>query len=442
MEVVDGGAVLNSPIKYGSTLDQTTVSDESTVKRWLQDDEDNCDDGACLFDDAASPTVADFASNLRKLGQSTGLFSSPSGATVSYFEVDDDDGGVGGVDASLSSSSFLGDAARLPACQRLNGLLSERGYAPLTLSPKDVDVVARTVSSDLMNAWAESLLGNVRELLQALDRARSTVHDVSLSVRRGGLSHGALQARVATLEAQLKEARGKAARAELSTSCLEEERTVRSAEKKSSAGDALRALRVSEQAAQALQVQLAQARKEGVEARRRQALLEEQVAALGKQKKAAEADAVRVTKAGEGRAAALQAQLSQALRRAEEAERKGAGFEAEKLSFAEQRRTVDAAVAQLTRAHEAKVTLLQTQVNQAAKRAEAAERHRAQLEEEKASAAAKLGAAAAPHRSHDRVATTTAAMQEQRIQALQERLDAALAQVRDAEARLATAIRH
>jgi hypothetical protein len=51
---------------------------------------------------------------------------------------------------------------------------------------------------------------------------------VSYSVRRGGLSQEALQARVVALEGQLKQARRKATSAELNNTVLEEERVTRS----------------------------------------------------------------------------------------------------------------------------------------------------------------------------------------------------------------------
>ena len=115
----------------------------------------------------------------------------------------------------------------LPACVRLHAVLAERGYSPLELSPADVDPTHHTLAVDVVNAWGENLLLCTQELFAQLDHARRAVQDVSHSLRKGGLSQTALQARVGALEGQLKEARRKAARMELNNTVLEEEKVVR-----------------------------------------------------------------------------------------------------------------------------------------------------------------------------------------------------------------------
>ena len=120
------------------------------------------------------------------------------------------------------------DAAGLPSCFRLNELLEERGYSPLKLSPKDVDLTTHTIPSTLVNAWSASLLLCTHEILTQLDHTRSTVQDVSHSLRKGGLAQDTLLSRVSVLQGKLKEAQRKAAQVELNNPVLEEEKVTRS----------------------------------------------------------------------------------------------------------------------------------------------------------------------------------------------------------------------
>ena len=105
-----------------------------------------------------------------------------------------------------------------------------------------------------------------------------------------------MQSRITTLQAQLKEAQRKAANVELNNTVLEEERITRSNEKKHAGNDTARHTKAYEQKIMALQTQLSQLQKDAVDWKRQKALLEEEKSALMKQKKASDAETVRLTK--------------------------------------------------------------------------------------------------------------------------------------------------
>ena len=77
---------------------------------------------------------------------------------------------------------------------------------------------------------------------------------------------------------------------------LEEERVTRSNEKKHAGSDAARRTKAYEQKIMALQTQLSQLQKDAVEWKRQKVMLEEERSALIKQKKASEAETVRLSK--------------------------------------------------------------------------------------------------------------------------------------------------
>ena len=177
--------VISSPM-------ETEMSNFSAeVKYWLGDDEKFSSESRCLFDETLLSKDEEM---YQKISAAGGLFASSSSSSSSsvhkivdhpmtdfstYFEGDE------GRIMNTSTLREAADAVGLPSCLRLNEILSERGYSPMQLSYHDVDVTKRSVSSDIMNAWAESLLQCIHELLLRLDTTTRAVHDVSHSVRKG-----------------------------------------------------------------------------------------------------------------------------------------------------------------------------------------------------------------------------------------------------------------
>ena len=158
---------------------ETEMSNFSAeVKYWLGDEKFSSE-SRCLFD-----VSKDEEEMFQKISAAGGLFASsvnknPMTDFSTYFEGDD------GRIMNTSGLREAADAVGLPSCLRLNEILSERGYSPMQLSYRDVDVTKRSVSSDIMNAWAESLLQCIHELLLRLDTTTRAVQDVSQSVRKG-----------------------------------------------------------------------------------------------------------------------------------------------------------------------------------------------------------------------------------------------------------------
>jgi len=170
---------------------ETEMSNFSAeVKYWLGDDEKFSTESRCLFDDTLLSKDEEM---YQKISAAGGLFASSSSSSSvhkimdhpmndfsTYFEGDD-----GRIMNNTSTLREAANAVGLPSCFRLNEILSERGYSPMQLSYHDVDVTKRTVSSDIMNAWSESLLQCVHELLLRLDTTTRAVQDVSQSIRKG-----------------------------------------------------------------------------------------------------------------------------------------------------------------------------------------------------------------------------------------------------------------
>ena len=162
-------------------MENETSNFSAEVKYWLGD-ERHSSESRCLFDDTILSKDEEM---YQKISAAGGLFapSSSSGNPTdfsTYFAGDDDE-------RSMNTSALreATDTVGLPSCLRLNEILSERGYSPMQLSYRDVDVTKRLVSSDIMNAWAESLLQCTHELLLRLDTTTRTVQEVSQSVRKG-----------------------------------------------------------------------------------------------------------------------------------------------------------------------------------------------------------------------------------------------------------------
>ena len=105
-----------------------------------------------------------------------------------------------------------------------------------------------------------------------------------------------MQSRITTLQAQLKEAQRKVANIELNNTVLEEERIVTRSNEKKHAGSDARNAKACEQKVLAMQTQLAQLQKDAIDWKRQKAILEEEKGTLIKQKKASEAETVRLAK--------------------------------------------------------------------------------------------------------------------------------------------------
>ena len=76
----------------------------------------------------------------------------------------------------------------LPACARLNNLLYDRGFAPISLTSNDVEPQSKTISAYILDAWAESVLTALEELLEREQTRSSTAVEVSYTARANDVS--------------------------------------------------------------------------------------------------------------------------------------------------------------------------------------------------------------------------------------------------------------
>jgi hypothetical protein len=98
----------------------------------------------------------------------------------------------------LDSVDFL-----LPACLKLNKILTTRGYSPLHLTTSDVNIELRSISVFVIDSWAESLFSGVTELLERSNEQSSAVKDASITAWKNGMTQDVLESRITDLQHKL-----------------------------------------------------------------------------------------------------------------------------------------------------------------------------------------------------------------------------------------------
>lgn len=91
----------------------------------------------------------------------------------------------------------------IPACMKVNRLLFEHGYTPITLNAGDIDAKDRVMSVYVVDAWAESLVSSLEEMFDRQQVQMRTAQETSFSARSGDVSREALEAHVKDLQKKL-----------------------------------------------------------------------------------------------------------------------------------------------------------------------------------------------------------------------------------------------
>jgi hypothetical protein len=91
----------------------------------------------------------------------------------------------------------------IPACMKVNRLLFEHGYTPITLNGADIDAKERVMSVYVVDAWAESLVVALEEMFERQQVQSRAAQETSFSARSGDISREALEAHVRDLQKKL-----------------------------------------------------------------------------------------------------------------------------------------------------------------------------------------------------------------------------------------------
>jgi hypothetical protein len=91
----------------------------------------------------------------------------------------------------------------IPACMKVNRLLFEHGFTPITLNGTDIDAKDRVMSVYVVDAWAESLVSALEEMFERQQVQSRAAQETSFSARSGEVSREALEAHIRDLQKKL-----------------------------------------------------------------------------------------------------------------------------------------------------------------------------------------------------------------------------------------------
>lgn len=93
----------------------------------------------------------------------------------------------------------------MPSYTKINSILKERGYEPVTILFNDIHVDIRTISVYSVDVWAESILNAITEMVERSYNHQNAIQHASMSMKKGDVSTAALKTRVDDLQHKLYE---------------------------------------------------------------------------------------------------------------------------------------------------------------------------------------------------------------------------------------------
>ena len=93
-------------------------------------------------------------------------------------------------------------ALLIPACVKVNSTLTQYGYSVIDLTASDIDVQRRSMSVFIVDAWAESVLGCIQELIEKQHTSQEIIQDASSSRGFSDAANEVLESRFRTLESR------------------------------------------------------------------------------------------------------------------------------------------------------------------------------------------------------------------------------------------------
>jgi hypothetical protein len=76
----------------------------------------------------------------------------------------------------------------IPACMKINKILHSHGLTAIPLSSGDIDLESRSVSVYILDAWAESILSSVEEVLERQKKQADVAKSVAYSAKTSDVS--------------------------------------------------------------------------------------------------------------------------------------------------------------------------------------------------------------------------------------------------------------
>lgn len=99
----------------------------------------------------------------------------------------------------------------LPSCLRINRVLQEKGFSPLSLTDTDIDVEKRSMSVFVLDAWAESITSALDEIIERQDRQTTVAVESSLASKSVEATREAMEKHIRDLQRKLAAAEEKLA---------------------------------------------------------------------------------------------------------------------------------------------------------------------------------------------------------------------------------------
>jgi len=101
------------------------------------------------------------------------------------------------------SGQFDAGDLLMPACGKINKLLTRSGYKLETISPEHIDMENRSVSIFVVDTWADSLYIAVSELMDRQKNVEVAMSESNTSFHKEALSSDVLMNRVTDLQTKL-----------------------------------------------------------------------------------------------------------------------------------------------------------------------------------------------------------------------------------------------
>ena len=121
-------------------------------------------------------------------------------------EFDEDEALTSGLmDGSFNLEGLNSIDMLLPACLKLNQIMSAQGYSPLQLTTSDVNLDLKSISVFVVDSWAESLFTGVTEMIDRVGVGQSAAKDASISAWKNDMTNEVLETRISDLQLRLLE---------------------------------------------------------------------------------------------------------------------------------------------------------------------------------------------------------------------------------------------
>ena len=107
-------------------------------------------------------------------------------------------------DFNIESTESSNIDKLLPSVKKINIMLAERGFCPVTITSNDINIENHSVSVFKLDAWANSVAFALEDIIDNLEAQKTDLLNISLSSRAETLSRTALENEVRNLQEKNK----------------------------------------------------------------------------------------------------------------------------------------------------------------------------------------------------------------------------------------------